>query len=1611
MFYCLLARVAYSQQDITSNATSSQITVAKEYLANNTGKYKLTKIDINDMAVSSAYLSPSTGWYHIYFNQTFQNIEVFNGMLNVTLKGNEIVHIGNNFVESLASKISSNTLVQLQPIEALQKAAISKNMTMSTLNAVQTLSTTQLPSGITNKATFFDSQLSNENIEVKLYWLPIQRTSDTLGQKVALTWHVRFSTKDLQNRWSIHVDAASGKILQTIDEVIHCDFGVPHTHPQGEKMHQSGTFDFKKINMAPVDSSYNVFDIPLESPNHGSRTVVEKPYARFVSAGTGPGGTNGWHNDGTTAYTTTRGNNVWAQEDRNKNDGTGASPTSATLEFDYAYTQGSSTATANQNAAITNLFYWNNLIHDVLYKYGFDEPSGNFQKDNMGRGGVGNDFVYADAQDGGGTDNANFLTPVDGTSGRMQMYLWSVAGGNQPDGDFDNGIIAHEYGHGWSTRLTGGPANSNCLKNVEQGGEGWSDYLTLMLTTNWSSLSPNLASANISRSIATYAMGQATTGLGLRTHLYSYDMANVNGWVTYGRVADLNYPIPHGIGSIWATMIWDMTWEIIMQDNQIINDIHNTSNLIGNIAALKLVNEGLRLQPCSPSFVQARDAILAADQALFSGRYRCAISRAFARRGLGKYASTGISSDDREIFEDFTPIVEPSLSSLITHKICSNATFSYTATSATNGVSFSWTRPAVAGISNAAASNNLASISEILVNTTDKPITVSYYFSLNPVNTCSGTQPVTVVVAPQSIPTLAYSVCKGGTVQPGEGLKAVSNTDIINGTITAGPTYMRGEGNLIGYYSASQTGTAVYYKTITFVAQVTGRAYFEIIAASLTGQYDDATYLTLYQTSFDPVSPATNFRVGDGQTGGRNKSFVYWNLVQGTTYVLVVSTYFNNITGTFTLKSTQDLFVNENLQWYANPTAGTSLVAGAVFNPVGVAGSGIPNTSTVGATTFYVAETNLSDCRTPVVFTITPTPTGPPITTNGFLCEGGAVTLNPNRAKDNALSFTKANSQYVTVPHSASINLGTTFTMEAWVNYSGINSTIVDKGDYDFLWQLNANAHLLGNTNKMGFYQKNTSTWVYSNGIVPQNTWTHVAITFSGGTLTFYINGVASGTASVAIPQDLREMNIGRQQPTACQCNHFNGTMDELRIWNIARTQTQIKENTSAYIANNSAGLVAYYKFDEGTGTTTADASGNGNNGILINGPSWQSISTTYAWSQGGATTPNITVASAGTYSATLTKTYGCPTLSSIAVTTVALPAPLAPTVTPIGPLALCNGAPVTLNSNIASNNALSFVKANSQYLTVPHSASINLGTTATIEAWVNYSGSNVTIIDKGDYDFLWSLNANGNANKMGFYRKNPHTWFYSTASVPENTWTHVAITLSGGTVTFYINGVASGTATVGFLQDTGEMNIGRQQPTYCQCNHFNGTMDELRIWNIARTQAEIQANSNTTIAANSAGLVAYYKFDEGTGTTTADATANNNHATFVNGPTWQVPSTSPVNAVVWYPGRETTPSITVTTPGTYSVSVINGNGCTNAATTVVSHGSIAALETLSSPTDDYASGVILKTASSVNGKISATNKITGTANVSYKAQNLELNPGFKADNGTVFLAEIGGCN
>ncbi len=215
----------------------------------------------------------------------------------------------------------------------------------------------------------------------------------------------------------------------------------------------------------------------------------------------------------------------------------------------------------------------------------------------------------------------------------------------QVSGSFDNGITAHEFGHGISTRLAGGRNTSNCLNSEEQMGEGWSDFFTLVVTQK-----PNDRGED-PRQIGTYVTDRLNNVRGIRRQPYSTDFGvntqtyNDIRFTGFGAViSEGRRRGEHEVGEIWTSVLWDMYWEFIETYGYNEDWTDRTS---GNSRAIQLVFDGLKLQRCNPGLVDGRDAILAADEALFSGDNQCMIWDVFAKRGIGFDAVQG-SSDDRE---------------------------------------------------------------------------------------------------------------------------------------------------------------------------------------------------------------------------------------------------------------------------------------------------------------------------------------------------------------------------------------------------------------------------------------------------------------------------------------------------------------------------------------------------------------------------------------------------------------------------------------------------------------------------------------------------------------------------------------------------------------------------------------------------------------------------------------------------------------------------------------------------------------------------------------------------------------------------------------------------
>lgn len=533
----------------------------------------------------------SAGMTHTYFQEMYNGLPVLNAVANVSVDAlGRVIAASNNFVALPAANAISTP--KLGIVQALGGVASSLGLSVARGVKVVTAATT---GNLATKLTAPD--LSSKPIDATLAY--VAGKDGSLG----LVWHASMDLPDQSHWYDLGISTDTGAV----------------------------TFATDYVDSFVDGSIYNVYALPTISPIDGPRTLLIDPSDPVASP-------FGWHDtNGVLGADTNQsvGNNVSAQEDRDANNTGGTRATSAALNFDFAVDPTlEPTTTNNQLAAITNLFYLNNKIHDVAYRYGFTEAAGSFQTNNYGKGGLGNDAVQADAQDGNGTNNANFATPPDGQAGRMQMYLFTAPTPDR-DGDLDATIVIHEYTHGISTRLTGGPANSSSLDALQSGGmgEGWGDWLALLLTMKSSDTSTTR------RPSGTYALNQNnTTGAGIRRYPYTTDKA-VNPLVSSSFNASTEV---HDAGEIWCTVLWDMTWALINKYGKSsslgksLYDGYTPGGTNGGDAlAMRLVFDGMKLQPANPSFKQARDAILAADLALTGGANQREIWTAFAGRGFG----------------------------------------------------------------------------------------------------------------------------------------------------------------------------------------------------------------------------------------------------------------------------------------------------------------------------------------------------------------------------------------------------------------------------------------------------------------------------------------------------------------------------------------------------------------------------------------------------------------------------------------------------------------------------------------------------------------------------------------------------------------------------------------------------------------------------------------------------------------------------------------------------------------------------------------------------------------------------------------------------------------
>jgi hypothetical protein len=747
--------VALAFGGATPALAASNEDVARDYVRTHADRFGVAGSDVADLAVLRSYKTAGTGVTHVTVGQRRDGLNVFDSQVTVNVGADgRVVHAGGTLVKGLRAGATTARLDATEATEAAQRAL-----------------------GLED---------ADEAGRAKLGWQPSRDGS------LRLAWRMDLDAMSDDQMWSATVDARTGSLLDADDLVVETDVDQVAALARApiSRNFAPPAFVLQTPNPVSDGSSYRVLPYPSESFNDADRTVVTNP-------ADAPSSPFGWHDtDGVAGpeFTTTQGNNVHAYQDQDANNAPdfNSSPDGgATLTFDFPLDP-TAHAQTYRGAATTNLFYANNMIHDLLHRYGFDEASGNFQANNYGRGGTGGDYVRAEAGDGSSTNNAMFGTPTnDGGTPRMQMYLWPGnqfgpqnavvvngttygasyarftpgltraglagtfvyagtgctaglypttlptgdwiavvdggtaaaqcpyltrvqvaeglgakavvvahnAGGNAPvltaamtsapvtipavavtqadgtaikaaiaagpatgsvahhpnhpgirDGDVENLIITHEYGHGLSSRLTGGVGNS-CLGGNEQAGEGWSEYLAITLL-----MDPTLDDPEGPRGSGPWLLFQPNRNAnGIRPRPYSrnmsinpftYDSIKTGGWLNGTSLA-----LPHGLGHGWATVLWDLNWDLV--DKYGFNrNLYGAWNSGGNNRGFQYVVDGLKMQGCNPGLVAARDGILAGAESRNGGDV-CTVWATFARRGLGYSAVQGTTNrnDNTEAFD------------------------------------------------------------------------------------------------------------------------------------------------------------------------------------------------------------------------------------------------------------------------------------------------------------------------------------------------------------------------------------------------------------------------------------------------------------------------------------------------------------------------------------------------------------------------------------------------------------------------------------------------------------------------------------------------------------------------------------------------------------------------------------------------------------------------------------------------------------------------------------------------------------------------------------------------------------------------------------------------
>jgi hypothetical protein len=629
------SRVYSLTQALTRPSDDDPRRIAESFVNDNLSIFGLSAEDWREHRYTRDYVTDHNGAHHFTLQQQVNGIDVFGGAIHLNL-----------------NRQGSVVSLHGEPMPGIRESLNAREPAITSEAAIEWA---KKSAGI---ARLKDSRV------VGLIYFPM-----ALGN-TRLAWEVIVEDGDSPSIYRTIVDAVEGNGLWRQNQTKFDQF------PAHGSVYSSNSPNPN----SPIGTSIGIV-ARVDRPFNGKEFFPENdPHADW------------WNGSGQPNRNTTISNNVSAQEDRDGNNTGGFRPTAGMGEdftFPIDLTMDPSTY---QSAAITNLFYWNNRIHDIYYRLGFNEVSGNFQVSNFTFGGAGGDAVQADAQDNRGAAmnpslcNANFNTGhADGSGARMQMFQCNRSVPER-DGDVDQEVIIHEYTHGLSGRLV--PALGGCQTQSGGMGEGWSDFMALSILAEpgddlngsygeggWlfnnngirrQSYSTNPDAPTTKVFSRTYRDLRDNSGCAKSVCSNNSSMVCTNDnqcgagntCVSRGCNFDNQCEPPtttisqgpcqmecHNTGEIWANTLW------IARANL----IRKYGYATGNQTILQLVVDGMKLSPANPTFLDARDAILMADLVDNSGVNQCLLWDAFAKMGMGKSATTTGDSDRNPVEAFDTP--------------------------------------------------------------------------------------------------------------------------------------------------------------------------------------------------------------------------------------------------------------------------------------------------------------------------------------------------------------------------------------------------------------------------------------------------------------------------------------------------------------------------------------------------------------------------------------------------------------------------------------------------------------------------------------------------------------------------------------------------------------------------------------------------------------------------------------------------------------------------------------------------------------------------------------------------------------------------------------------